>query len=54
MLGTCGLVGGHRATVAAVSAELYLDMHDCKLVTRLVAINQINYSTFYAFLYCVK
>ena len=55
MFGTCGLVGGHRATAAAVSAELYLDMHHCGLwVTRNIAITPINYSTFDALLHCVK
>ena len=55
MFGTCGLVGGHRATAAAVSAELYLDMHHSGLwVTRNIAITPINYSTFDALLHCVK
>ena len=45
----------HRATAAAVSAELYLDMHHCGLwVNRNVAVTSINYSTFDALLQCVK
>ena len=55
MLGTCVLDGGHRATAAAVSEELYLDMHHCgPWVTRNVATPPINYSTFDALLHCVK
>ena len=46
--------GGQRATAAAVSAEQYLDMHDCEHWVTGVAINPINYSTFDALLHCVK
>ena len=42
--GTCGLVGVRAHQAAAVSAELYLDIHDCGLWANQARSNKSNKS----------